>query len=76
MLGDGYHPHGKNRKAIDCMLWHLNFSSLNSANGILLVINEVERIVATDVYEEASFPAMATGRIALLGDCKLSNQLS
>ena len=36
----------------------------------MTVVNEAERVVASNVFEETDFPHMAKGRVALLGDGK------
>ena len=36
----------------------------------VLVVNEAERVIASNVFEEVSFPSMSAGRVALLGDGK------
>lgn len=39
-----------------------------AANSLILVVDQSERVLASDVFEEIAFPSMSKGRVALLGD--------
>ena len=37
-------------------------------DGGTLVVDQSERVIASNVFEETDFPTMSKGRVALLGD--------
>jgi hypothetical protein len=42
----------------------------------IAVIDNSERVIASNVFEEQDFPSMTSGRVALLGDGKIDYHIS
>ena len=75
VYGEKFHPYGKNKKVKDSKC-SANLSVRSSCRVLILpVIDNTDRVIASNVFEEKDFPSMISGRVVLLGDGTSSERI-
>ena len=65
--------HSRKVENLEIVSWpvhakHYLLQDASAKEGEIIVVNESERVIASNVFEETDFPTMSKGRVALLGD--------